>query len=89
MTKKLADNNTSPKMYWTVLNHLLYNEKLPTIPSLLVDGNLVSDFCKKANIFNIFFPLYGHLRIMQAVYHLFHIEQGAGSSPFMLLKMIY
>ena len=27
----------------------------PTIPYLLVDGKLVSDFCKKANIFNDFF----------------------------------
>ena len=23
MTKKLADSNTSSKMYWTILNHLL------------------------------------------------------------------
>ena len=52
MTKKLADSNTSPKTYWTILNRLLYNKKIPTIPPLLVDGKLVSDFCKKANIFN-------------------------------------
>ena len=55
MTKKLADSNTSPKMYWTILNRLLYNRKLPTIPPLLVDSKLVSDFRKKANIFNNFF----------------------------------
>ena len=55
MTKKLADSNTSPKTYWTILNHLLYNKKLTTIPPLLVDGKLVSDYCKKANIFNNFF----------------------------------
>ena len=55
MTKKLADSNTSPKRYWTILNHLLYNKKLPTVPPLLVDGKLVSDFCKKASIFNFFF----------------------------------
>ena len=55
MTKKLVDSNTSPKVYWTILNRLLYNEKIPTIPPLLVDGKLVSDFCKKANIFNNFF----------------------------------
>ena len=54
MTKKLADSNTSSKSYWTILNRLLYNKKLPTIPHLLVDGKLVSDFCKKANIFNFF-----------------------------------
>ena len=55
MTKKLADSNNSPKTYWTILNCLLYNKKIPTIPPLLVDGKLVSDFCKKANIFNNFF----------------------------------
>ena len=55
MTKKLADSNTSPKTYWTILNRLLYNKKLPTIPPLLVDGKLVSDFCKKVNILNNFF----------------------------------
>ena len=55
MTKNLADSNTSLKTYWTILNHLLYNKKIPTIPPLLVDGKLVSDFCKKTNILNNFF----------------------------------
>ena len=55
MDKKLADSKTSPKTYWTILNHLLYNKKLPTIPLILVNGKLVSVFCKNANIFNIFF----------------------------------
>ena len=34
---------------------MLYNKKLPTIPPLLVDGKLVSDFYEKVNIFNNFF----------------------------------
>ena len=55
MTKKLADSNTSSKSYRTILNRLLYNKKLPTIPPLLADGKMVSDFGKKANIFNNFF----------------------------------
>ena len=55
MNKKLADSNTSPKTYWTTLNCLLYNKKLPVIPPVFVDYKLVSDFCKKANFFNIFF----------------------------------
>ena len=42
--KTLADSNTSSKLYWTILNRLLYNKKLPT-----------PNFCKKANIFNNFF----------------------------------
>ena len=41
--------------FWTILNCLLYYKKRPTIPPLLVDGKLVSDFCKKATIFNNFF----------------------------------
>ena len=45
MNKKLADSNTSPKTYWTTLNCLLYNKKLPVIPPLFVDCKLVSDFC--------------------------------------------
>ena len=55
MTKKLADSNTSSKLYWTILNRLLYNKKLSTTPLLLVDGKMVSDFFKTANIFNNFF----------------------------------
>ena len=52
MSKKLADSNISSKTYWTILSRLLYNKKILTIPPLLADGKLVSDFCKKANIFN-------------------------------------
>ena len=55
MTKKLADSNTSPKSYWTILSRLLYDKKLPAIPPLLVDGKMASDFCKNTNIFNNFF----------------------------------
>ena len=44
MTKKLADSNTSPKTYRTMLSRLLYITKLPIIPPLLVDDKLVSDF---------------------------------------------
>ena len=55
MTKNLADSNISSKSYWTILNRLLYNKKLPTIPPLLVDGKMVSDLCKKAKSFNNFF----------------------------------
>ena len=55
MTKKLADSNTSSKSHWTISNRSLCNKKLPTIPPLLVNGKMVSDFCKKTNIFNDFF----------------------------------
>ena len=52
MTNKLEDAFSASETYWTIINHLLYNKKIPAIPPLLVDGNLVSDF----NLFNNFFP---------------------------------
>ena len=51
VTSKLKDAFTAPKTYWTIINHLLCNKKIPAIPPLLVDGNFVSDFNKKANLF--------------------------------------
>ena len=55
MTTKLEDYNTAPKTYWAILNRLLYNKKIPTIPPLLVDGRFISDYREKANLFNNFF----------------------------------
>ena len=55
MTNKLEDDFTAPKTYWTIINHLLYNNKIPAIPSLLVHENFVSGFNKKANVFNNYF----------------------------------
>ena len=55
MTSKLADSHTAPKTCWTLLNHLLYNKKIPAIPPLLVDGKSVSEFYEKSNMFNNFF----------------------------------
>ena len=55
MTTKLAYSNAVPKTYWTILNCLLYNKKIPAIPPLFVDGSFISDYCKKADLFNNFF----------------------------------
>ena len=54
-SKKLEDSHTALKAYWTILNRLIYNKKIPAIPPLFVDGNFISDFCAKANIFNNYF----------------------------------
>ena len=56
MCKNLEDSHTAPKAYWTMLNRLIYNKKIPAIPPLFVDDNFISDFCAKANIFNNYFP---------------------------------
>ena len=55
MTTKLEYSNAAPKTYWAILNRLLYNKKIPAIPPLFVDGSFISDYCKKANLFNNFF----------------------------------
>ena len=55
MTTKVEDSNTAPKAYWPLLNRLLNNKKIPDIPPLLADGNFISGYCKKANLFHKFF----------------------------------
>ena len=55
MISKLEDSNATSKTYWPILNHFLYNKKIPAIPSLFVDGNFISDFREKANLFDNFF----------------------------------
>ena len=61
MISKFENSNTAPKTYWSILNRFLYNEKIPAIPPLLVDGNFISDFCEKANLFNNSFASILHL----------------------------
>ena len=55
ISKKLEDPKSAPKTYWTILNRLIYNKKIPTISPLFVNGNFVSDFSVKANLFNEFY----------------------------------
>ena len=54
LVKKLKDQKTSSKMYWSVMQTFV-NGKTPIIPPLLVNYNLTSNFMEKANIFNDFF----------------------------------
>ena len=73
MTSKLEDSNTASKTYWSILNRFLYNKKIPAIPPLLVDGNFISDFCEKANLFNNFFasictPIKNNSRLSPFIY---------------------
>ena len=58
VTSKLEESHTAPKTYWTLLNRLLYNKKIPAIPPLLADGKFVSDFYEKSNILNISASIY-------------------------------
>ena len=46
---------TSLKTYWSISKILLNNKKVPCIPPLLEDNKYVTDFKKKAELFNLFF----------------------------------
>ena len=55
MTTKPEHSNTALKTYWAILYRLLCNKNIPAIAHLFVDGNFISVYCKKANLFNNFF----------------------------------
>ena len=55
LSTKLVKQKSNPKIYWSVLKRFLNNKKIPCIPSLFHENKLVTDFRKKANIFNSFF----------------------------------
>ena len=52
MTNKLENPNTVPKTYWTILEYFFWNKNISTIPPILADGKLVSDFYEKVNVSN-------------------------------------
>ena len=52
MSAKLDNPKSIRKTYWSIINTFLNNEKIPIIPPILVNSELVSDFKQKANIFN-------------------------------------
>ena len=49
------DSATSAKTYWSILKTLLNNKKIPCIPPLFLEGQYVTDFKKKAELFDSFF----------------------------------
>ena len=88
MTKKLGDSNTAPETLWTIMKRLLYHKKSPSNTASTFRWEIC--FRIEKQTFSITFSLlYAHLQIIQASYHLFHIEKAAGLILFMLLKMIY
>ena len=52
MINKLNDPLTSPKTYWSILNGFLNNRKIPAIPPLLVNGDIITNFSEKADRLN-------------------------------------
>ena len=55
ISKKFMDPMTSSKTYWSILKSLLNNKKTPCIPPLFNQNKYVTDFKKKAELFNCFF----------------------------------
>ena len=53
--KKLGDPFRSINRYWNTQKTLWNEEKVPKIPSLLVNDKLITEFEAKANIFNEYF----------------------------------
>ena len=49
------DPTISPKPYWSILKTFLNSKKIPCIPPIYHNNNYVTDFKRKAQIFNDFF----------------------------------
>ena len=47
MSNKLNDPLTASKTYWSILNRFLNNRKIPVITPLLVNGDIITNFCEK------------------------------------------
>ena len=63
LSKKLDDPSLMSKAYWSVLNTLLNDKKMPNISPLKVNGKIIPNFQKKAELFNSHFachPIYSN-----------------------------
>ena len=89
MTSNLEDSNTASKTYWSILNRFPYNKKIPVLPPLLADGDFLSNFCEKANLFNKFLapictPIKNNSRSPPFIY-----KTNTEFTAFVLRKRIY
>ena len=55
ISQKLCSKAITPKYYWSLLKTMLNDKKIPCIPPIFHDNKFVTDFCKKADLFNSFF----------------------------------
>ena len=49
LSKQLSNPEIALKTYWKILNRFLSNKKIPSIPPLLVNVEMISNFSKKPN----------------------------------------
>ena len=50
--KKLGSKAIAPNDYWSLLKTMLNEKKVPCIPPIFHDNKFVTDFSKKADLFN-------------------------------------
>ena len=55
MSTKLTKFHKSSKAYWSLLKTFLNNKKIPLIPPLYHQGDFITNFRRKAELFNSFF----------------------------------
>ena len=55
ITSKLSDIRKSFKDYWSILKSFLIGKKIPCIPPLFENNELITDFKKKAELFHSIF----------------------------------
>ena len=55
MSSKLSDPKTSPKAYWSILKSFFANKKVPIIPPIIYNNEIITNFKAKAEIFNTHF----------------------------------
>ena len=55
LSVKLNNRQTSPKTYWSIIKPCYNGKKILIIPSLSVNGKVITNFKEKPNFFNKYF----------------------------------
>ena len=52
---RLPNKETSSKVYWSILEKFVNDKKIPIIPPRYHNGNFITNFRQKEELFNSFF----------------------------------
>ena len=55
LSQSLNNPATSAKTYWTILKTFYSGKKIPLIPPLVINDQVITDFPEKTNYFNLYF----------------------------------
>ena len=89
LTSKLSDIGKSSKAYWSILKSFLIGKKIPCIPPLFENNEYITDFKKKAELFNSFFANQCSLTITVNFHELCLTRQMKGYTQLKLPMMTY